>query len=75
MKESKEQISKRSYSLKTKADTLYADYQKLNKPAEDMYKQYRKADEEHKYAVMFEKAKRKVMRDLLDVAGNIGESL
>lgn len=44
-------------------------WRKLSDPADAAWKKYEAAKEAHADAVLYEKAKRKVMRDLINAAG------
>lgn len=57
-----------SEKLASKKDDAYREYDKLNIPAAAAYKKYEAACAAYKEAVMYEKAKRQVMRDLINAA-------
>ncbi len=55
--------------LQSAKDEAWREYDKLRTPADAAYKKYQKSAQAHKEAVLYEKAKRQVMRDLLNAAG------
>lgn len=55
--------------LKEVSDAAREHYNKLNAPASAAYEKYKDASEAYKEAVMYEKAKRQVMRELIRTAG------
>lgn len=55
--------------LKEATNTTWAEYQKLRVPADKAAKKYEAAVSAYKNAVLYEKAKRQVMRDLINAAG------
>ena len=55
--------------LREAKDAAWREAEKLQAPADAAYKKYEKANMQYKEAVMYEKAKRKVMRDLINAAG------
>lgn len=55
--------------LEEAKDQAWRDYDKLRAPADAAYKKYQAASKAHKEAVLYEKAKRQVMRDLINAAG------
>lgn len=59
--------------LKRESDAAWDRYDKLRTPANAAYKEYEAACEAHKNAVIYEKARRKVMRDLISGATPLKE--
>lgn len=55
--------------LEEAKDAAWREYDKLRTPADAAYKKYQAAAKAHKEAVLYEKAKRQVMRDLINAAG------
>ena len=55
--------------LEEAKDAAWREYEKLREPADAAYKKYQAAAKSHKDAVLYEKAKRPVMRDLINAAG------
>jgi hypothetical protein len=55
--------------LKEASDAAREHYNKLNAPASAAYEKYKEASAAYKEAVMYEKAKRQVMRELIRTAG------
>lgn len=55
--------------LESEKDAAWREYDKLRAPADVAYKKYQQAAKAHKEAVLYEKAKRQVMRDLINAAG------
>lgn len=55
--------------LESEKDAAWREYDKLRAPADAAYKKYQSANKAHKEAVLYEKAKRQVMRDLINAAG------
>lgn len=57
-----------SEKLASKKNDAFREYDKLSGPCADAYKKYEAACAAYKEAVMYEKAKRQVMRDLINAA-------
>lgn len=55
--------------LEEAKDAAWREYERLRAPADAAYKKYQTAAKAHKEAVLYEKAKRQVMRDLINAAG------
>lgn len=55
--------------LELEKDAAWREYNALREPADAAYKKYEAASKAHKEAVLYEKAKRQVMRDLINAAG------
>jgi len=55
--------------LEEAKEAAWREYDKLREPADVAYKKYQTAAKAHKEAVLYEKAKRQVMRDLINAAG------
>jgi len=49
-------------------DSAWREYDKLRAPADEAYKKYEAADKAHKDAILYDKIRRKVVRDLIDAA-------
>jgi len=56
--------------LKAARDSAWNEYDILRAPADVAYGKYKTSDKVYKEAVMYEKAKREVMRDLIKAAGD-----
>lgn len=55
--------------LELERHSAFAEWDELNKPARVAWKKYEAAAKKHRDAVLYEKAKREVMRDLIKSAG------
>jgi hypothetical protein len=55
--------------LEAAKDAAWSEYDKLRIPADALYKKYQTAAKALTDAVLYEKAKRKVMLDLINAAG------
>ncbi len=55
--------------LEAEKTDAWGEYETLLGPADAAYKKYQKAANAYKEAVLYEKAKRQVMRDLINAAG------
>lgn len=60
--------------LKNECDNAWEEYSRLNKPAQVAYKKYEEAQEAYNEALMYEKARKNVIRDLLKGAEINGEA-
>lgn len=65
----KEEIQK----LKEAKDAAWKDYLKLSDPASVAYKKHQKLDMEYKETLLYEKAKRQVVRELINSAGKVAK--
>ena len=59
-------------SLERAKNALFNEWSKLNGPANAVWKKYENAREALRDAVLYEKAKRQVLRDLIKTAGAKG---
>ena len=65
MKNTQTEIEK----LEAEKDRTWREYDKLRAPADEAYKKHKAAAKAHAEALLYEKAKRQVMRDLINAAG------
>ncbi len=64
MSATKDEIEK----LKEKKDDAWDEWLKLDEPAKAAYKKYEEAHEKWQHAVLYEKVRRRVLRDLISSA-------
>jgi hypothetical protein len=55
--------------LELAKEEAWREHERLKAPADASWKKYQAAAKAHKEAVLYEKAKRQVMRDLINAAG------
>lgn len=56
--------------LEQAKDAAWREYEKLRAPADEAYKKYQSARKSYQEAVLYEKVRRRVMRDLINAAGD-----